>query len=144
MVKKKSGKTNLDGKNLMLTVFSRDKPILKFNNLNTISEKNEQEGFMHLFAGAVQGIRNPKAHDEMRRQLVSGLYEGLSGVIYGEETPTEQQLAEGQSDESMQYPMAKDGEIYTRAQILEMGTRTFCNFPDSLLSLLSRNIRISV
>lgn len=27
--------------------------------------RNEQEGYMHLFAGAMQGIRNPKAHDNI-------------------------------------------------------------------------------
>lgn len=65
LVKKKSNKTSLDGKNLMLTVFSKDNPVLKFNDLKTISDKDEQEGFMHLFAGAVQGIRNPKGHEDI-------------------------------------------------------------------------------
>jgi uncharacterized protein (TIGR02391 family) len=31
----------------------------------TQSEKDEQEGFMYLFMGAMQGIRNPKAHKEI-------------------------------------------------------------------------------
>lgn len=62
-VKKKTG-LDLDGKNLMLEVFSKNKPIIKLNNGKTTSEIDEQEGFMHLFAGAMQGIRNPKVHDE--------------------------------------------------------------------------------
>lgn len=63
MVKAKSGRTDLDGKSLMLTVFSVNNPILRFNKLKTQSDKDEQEGFMHLFAGAMMGIRNPKGHE---------------------------------------------------------------------------------
>jgi uncharacterized protein (TIGR02391 family) len=62
MVKQKSGRNDLDGKPLMLTVFSVNDPVLKFNELKTQEERDEQEGFMHLYAGASQGIRNPKAH----------------------------------------------------------------------------------
>ena len=65
MVKRKSEKHDLDGKSLMLHVFSPNFPILKLNHLKTITEKDEQEGFMHLFAGSMQGIRNPKVHDEI-------------------------------------------------------------------------------
>jgi uncharacterized protein (TIGR02391 family) len=65
LVKNRSQRTDLDGKNLMLTVFSVNNPILKFNNLVSTSDKDEQEGFMHLFAGAILGIRNPKGHDDI-------------------------------------------------------------------------------
>lgn len=58
----KKGK-ELDGKDLMFKVFDIDKPLLKINELKTQSEKDEQEGFKHIFAGAVEGIRNPMAHD---------------------------------------------------------------------------------
>jgi uncharacterized protein (TIGR02391 family) len=61
-VKEKSGRHDLDGTPLMLQVFSKNNPVLKFNSLATASDKDEQEGFMHLFAGAVLGIRNPRAH----------------------------------------------------------------------------------
>jgi len=44
-------------------VFSVNKPILKFSSLETESERDEQQGFMQLFMGAVTGIRNPRAHD---------------------------------------------------------------------------------
>lgn len=54
---------NLDGKKLMLDAFSVNNPKLKFNHLKTESDKDEQEGFMHIFAGVMHGIRNPKAHD---------------------------------------------------------------------------------
>lgn len=61
-VKDKAGKNDLDGKNLMSACFNSNNPILKFNNLKTTTEKDEQEGFMHLFMGGMQGIRNPLAH----------------------------------------------------------------------------------
>jgi len=66
-VKAKSGKTELDGKSLMSTVFSRDSPILALNSLSSTSDKDEQEGFMLLYMGAMVGIRNPKAHEIVRQ-----------------------------------------------------------------------------
>ncbi len=65
LVKAKSGRHDLDGKGLMLTAFSPTAPVLKFNVLSTRSERDEQEGLMHLFAGAMHGIRNPKAHENI-------------------------------------------------------------------------------
>ena len=59
----KLSKSNRDGKSLMLDVFSANNPKLKFNGLATQSEKDEQEGFMYLFAGLMQGVRNPKGHE---------------------------------------------------------------------------------
>ena len=60
-------KTNLsqDGKALMSKVFSEDNPVIKLNELLTVSDKDEQEGFKFLFMGAMVGIRNPKAHDNI-------------------------------------------------------------------------------
>lgn len=52
----------LDGTALMQKVFSPKEPILKFNDLNDQSDKDEQQGFMFLFSGAVMGLRNPRAH----------------------------------------------------------------------------------
>jgi len=63
-VKKKS-KLTADGKGLMTTVFSRNNSIIKLNKGISESEKNEQEGFMHIYEGAMLGIRNPKAHEEV-------------------------------------------------------------------------------
>lgn len=54
---------SLDGKQLMLSAFSVCNPKLKFNQLQNQSDKDEQEGFMHIFAGLMQGIRNPKGHE---------------------------------------------------------------------------------
>lgn len=62
MVKEESGRHDLDGASLMRTVFSRNNPVLAFNNLQDQSDMDEQEGMMHLFEGAVLAIRNPRAH----------------------------------------------------------------------------------
>ncbi len=61
------GKTNLalDGKALMSKVFNEDAPLIKLNELLTPSDRDEQEGFKFLFMGAMVGIRNPKAHDNV-------------------------------------------------------------------------------
>lgn len=55
-VKTRSG-VHADGKPLMQTVFSVKNPVLQLSD-----DPDEQEGFMHLFEGAVQAIRHPKAH----------------------------------------------------------------------------------
>jgi len=62
LVKEKAGRKDLDGANLMRTVFSAKDPVLAFNELRDESEKDEQEGMMHLFEGAALAIRNPRAH----------------------------------------------------------------------------------
>jgi uncharacterized protein (TIGR02391 family) len=61
-VKEKSGRFDLDGHPLMTTVFSVNNPVLKFNDLRDQTERNVQQGMMHLFAGAVLALRNPRAH----------------------------------------------------------------------------------
>ena len=58
-----TGINNLDGKQLAEKAFSLNAPLVRLNNLQTQSEKDEQLGFMMLFSGAATGIRNPKAHD---------------------------------------------------------------------------------
>src|SRR5438874_2453684 len=50
------------GVTLMMRVFGGAPPPLRLNPGMTNSEKNEQEGFKFLFAGAMQGIRNPRGH----------------------------------------------------------------------------------
>ena len=62
MVREKSRKHDLDGAPLMTTVFSKNKPVLAFNDLRDRTEEDEQEGMMHLFVGAILGLRNPRAH----------------------------------------------------------------------------------
>lgn len=52
-----------DGADLMKTTFSFNNPLLKFEDNSTSSGENVQKGYMDIFAGAMTGIRNPKAHE---------------------------------------------------------------------------------
>jgi uncharacterized protein (TIGR02391 family) len=61
-VKEKSRRHDLDGAPLMSTVFSANNPVLAFNALADPTDKDEQQGVMHLFMGAVLALRNPRAH----------------------------------------------------------------------------------
>jgi uncharacterized protein (TIGR02391 family) len=61
-VKEKSRRHELDGASLMSTVFSPNSPVLAFNALADQTDKDEQQGMMHLFMGAVLALRNPRAH----------------------------------------------------------------------------------
>jgi uncharacterized protein (TIGR02391 family) len=63
LVKEKSRRHGLDGVALMRTVFSKNAPVLAFNDLADQSDLDEQEGLMHLFEGAMLAFRNPRAHD---------------------------------------------------------------------------------
>ena len=51
-----------DGDKLIGKVFSLDKPHLILSEIKTESGRSDQKGFMQIFNGAYQGIRNPKAH----------------------------------------------------------------------------------
>jgi uncharacterized protein (TIGR02391 family) len=61
-VKEKSGRFDLDGAALMTTVLSVNTPRLAINGLADQTDRDEQQGMMHLFAGAVLALRNPRAH----------------------------------------------------------------------------------
>jgi uncharacterized protein (TIGR02391 family) len=61
-VKEKSGRDDLDGAALMTTVFSKNVPVLAFNDLLNQTEQDEQQGMMNLFLGAVLAIRNQGGH----------------------------------------------------------------------------------
>ena len=50
------------GTSLMMSALGGASPVVKLNPGMTKSEKNEQEGFKFLFAGAMLGIRNPRGH----------------------------------------------------------------------------------
>lgn len=52
----------LSGVALMHRVFDPDKPILNWCKGDRQIERDELEGYKHIFAGAMQGIRDPKAH----------------------------------------------------------------------------------
>ena len=61
-VKEKSGRHDVDGAPLVRAVFSKNNPVLAFNDLTDQVDLDEQEGMMHLFEGAVLAIRNPGGH----------------------------------------------------------------------------------
>jgi len=64
IVRDKTGE-ELDGAKLMFTAFSPNNPIILLADLFTQTGKDIQEGYMHIFAGAMRGIRNPKAHENI-------------------------------------------------------------------------------
>ena len=49
----------------MNVVFSPKNAVLRFNDLTDDSDRSEQQGMMHLFAGAMLAFRNPRAHQIM-------------------------------------------------------------------------------
>lgn len=62
--KKQKGEEK-DGASLMTSIFSEKNPVLCFEDISTQSGKDVQTGYMQIFAGAMQGIRNPKAHENL-------------------------------------------------------------------------------
>ena len=53
---------DMDGENLANAAFSLREPYIVLSELETESGENDQKGFLQIFKGAFQGIRNPKAH----------------------------------------------------------------------------------
>jgi uncharacterized protein (TIGR02391 family) len=61
-VKKMSGRTDLDGVDLMAQVFRPETPVLVFTDLSTETGRNIQTGYHRIFMGVMAAIRNPNAH----------------------------------------------------------------------------------
>ena len=59
---RKATSQEFDGADLMNRAFSLGSPIIRVADLSTEDGKNMQKGYMQIFAGAMTGIRNPKAH----------------------------------------------------------------------------------
>ena len=57
-VRERSNRNDLGGVQLMRVAFSKDDPLLAFNDLTDQADFDEQEGLMNLFVGAVLPIRN--------------------------------------------------------------------------------------
>lgn len=68
IVKNKIGE-ELDGAKLMQKTFSVQNPVIELDDLTTESGKNIQSGFNQIFSGAMTGIRNPKAHDNLETDI---------------------------------------------------------------------------
>ena len=62
-VKEKSEIANQDGAGLMRAAFSANSPIILLNTFQSQSDRDEQQGYMDIFAGSMTGIRNPRAHE---------------------------------------------------------------------------------
>lgn len=54
-----------DGATVMTTVFSDNAPLIEFGERISESGQNIQKGFMMMLAGAMTGLRNPKAHENL-------------------------------------------------------------------------------
>jgi uncharacterized protein (TIGR02391 family) len=77
---------SLDGKALMSKTFSEEKPLIPFNELDTQSKRDEQEGFKFLFMGAMVGIRNPFAHEDYSSFIEPHItleYLGFASLLMG-------------------------------------------------------------
>lgn len=61
LIRERTG-LDLDGSKLANKAFSVENPLLIFSDTTTDSGRNDQAGFMQIFCGAYQGIRNPNAH----------------------------------------------------------------------------------
>lgn len=64
----------LDGAGLMTTAFSPQNPIIRLTKLETESDRSEQQGYMQIMAGAMTGIRNPKAHANLNPDSTKALH----------------------------------------------------------------------
>ncbi len=76
IVQKEIGE-ELDGASLMQKALSLDNPILKLSDLSNESGRNIQKGYLQIFSGAMTGIRNPKAHENLvidRRRAIHFLF----------------------------------------------------------------------
>lgn len=61
----KSTGVELDGVKLMRKAFAHENPVVFLDDLSKETGRNIQQGYMDIFAGAMSGIRNPKAHDNV-------------------------------------------------------------------------------
>lgn len=73
VVKEKTGE-ELTGTGLMRKAFNFQSPIIIIQDIDTQSGKDIQAGYDHIFAGAMQGIRNPKAHENLSISKERGVH----------------------------------------------------------------------
>ncbi len=75
-VRRRTG-LKIDGSDLMHRAFSPSKPHLIFEDPIPSTQLSMQQGYMEVFAGAMTGIRNPKAHGMVqldRRRCIHFLF----------------------------------------------------------------------
>ena len=88
------------GLNLIGEAFGGQVPRLQLNDLANRIDRDEQAGFAQIFKGAIQGVRNPKAHGrfeelEERRALD---YLGLASLLMRRLDDAEVRLASSDRD----------------------------------------------
>ncbi len=71
--KKQTGE-ELDGKSLMMNAFNLNKKAIQLTNCRSETDRNIQEGYMYIFAGSMQAIRNPKAHDHIKTDELKAIH----------------------------------------------------------------------
>ena len=105
-----------DGENLVGQVFSLENPQLILSDLSSESGQNDQKGFIQIFKGAYQGIRNPKAHtlvhdltEEKAAQYL--IFASLLARRVEEAKPTNQKSRKKVSNETMKEPRRPQPEI---------------------------------
>lgn len=62
-IQEKSCMHDLSDRKLMQQVFSENDPKLFWSSRSSISEKDEQKGYMLIYDGSFAGIRNPCGHE---------------------------------------------------------------------------------
>ena len=81
-----------DGPALMRKAFSAKTPLLLLGDISTRSGIDIQQGYMDLFAGAMTGIRNPKAHENIQIDSLRAIHliflASLLMHKYDESTPS--------------------------------------------------------
>ena len=64
----------LDGATLMTTAFSPKRPLIRLTPLDTETDRNVQQGYLQIMAGAMIGIRNPGAHGNLNPSASQALH----------------------------------------------------------------------
>jgi uncharacterized protein (TIGR02391 family) len=77
LVKQRTG-LEKDGKALMADAFNLKNPLIRLNEQKSQNDRDEQEGFMLIYMGVMEGIRNPKAHDIVAQKDPARAYEYLA------------------------------------------------------------------
>jgi uncharacterized protein (TIGR02391 family) len=74
----------LDGVALMRKAFTPTRPVIVLDDIRTESGRNVQQGYMDMFAGAMAGIRNPKAHGNINITPERALHHiTLASLLFG-------------------------------------------------------------
>lgn len=78
-VKKRSGRNDLDGEDLVIAAFNEKNPTLELPDRSSLSGQSEQRGVFYLARAVVSLLRNPNAH-ELRSHTDEEALEGLGLV----------------------------------------------------------------